>query len=55
MKKMLLGLFLMLLSLWLLIWGIADDLALFCYISIFLLASGTITFILGFSQEDGKH
>ena len=50
MKQMMLGLFLLLLSLWNLVFGWADQLALLCYISIALLFAGVIVFGLGYAK-----
>ena len=52
MKQMMLGLFLLLLSLWNLVFGWADQLALLCYISIALLFAGVLVFCLGYANKD---
>lgn len=50
MKKMQLGIYLLLLSIWCLIFGISDDFALLCYISLFLMLSSIVSFFLGYRR-----
>ena len=52
MKNMMMGLFLMLLSIWFLIFGAADHFAPFCWISIFLLLPAAGFFLAGYSKKD---
>lgn len=52
MKQMMLGLFLLLLSVWSLIFGVADQWAFLCYVSIVLLLAGAAVFGLGYAKKD---
>ena len=51
MKNMLLGIFLLLLAIWSLIFGVADNLAILCWIGIILPIPALISFILGYSEK----
>lgn len=54
MKKMLLGIFLLLISIWCLCFGIADNFALILYASIILLFISILVFAIGYSGEPKK-
>lgn len=54
MKKMMLGVFLLLLSVWCLIFGISDNFAPIIYISLFLLIASIIVFAIGYRGSDKK-
>ena len=54
MKKMLLGIFLLLLSIWSFAFGVVDDVVLFCAIGVFLPIPAIIAFVLGFFQREDK-
>ena len=54
MKKMMLGIFLLLLSSWGLVFGIADQFAPILYASILLLIASIIVFAVGYSDFDKK-
>lgn len=48
MKNMLLGIFLLLLAIWSLIFGVTDDLAVFCFVGVILPIPALISFITGY-------
>lgn len=52
MKKMMLGVFLLLLSLWCLVFGISDNFAPIIYISLFLLIASIIVFAVGYRTSN---
>ena len=52
MKNMMMGLFLMLVSIWLLIFGAADDAALLVWAGIILLFPAAGYFLAGFFKKD---
>ena len=52
MKNMMMGLFLMLVSIWFLIFGAADNSALFVWTSIILLFPAAGYFLTGFFKKD---
>ena len=54
MKKMLLGIFLLLLGIWSLIFGVVDDVVLFCAIGVFLPIPAIVAFFLGFFNREDK-
>ena len=55
MKKMLLGIFLLLLSLWCLVYGKLDDLTVLLFVGTFLPLAAIAVFCAGFfTKEDGK-
>ena len=54
MKKMLLGIFLLLLSLWCLVYGILDNFAPIIYFSLFLLIASIVIFAIGYRSGDKK-
>ena len=54
-KQMLLGIFLMLVSIWSLIFGVVDEVFLFSAVGVFLPIIAVICFFLGFcAKRDGK-
>jgi len=54
-KQMVLGIFLMLVSVWSLIFGVVDDIPLFSAVGVFLPVVAVICFFLGFcAKEDRK-
>lgn len=54
-KRMLLGIFLMLLSIWSSIFGVVDQVPLFSVIGVFLPIAAVICFFLGFcAKADGE-
>jgi len=54
MRKMMLGVFLLILSLWCLVFGISDNFAPIIYISLFLLIAAIIVFVVGYRSNDRK-
>ena len=51
MKNMLLGIFLLLLAIWSLIFGISDNLPILCWIGLILPVPALIAFIMGYSEK----
>ena len=54
MKNMMMGLFLMLVSIWSLIFGVVDDLPLFCFIGVFGVIPAVIFFLVGYFDKGKK-
>ena len=52
MKNMMMGLFLMLVSIWSMIFGIADNLPLFCAIGVFGVIPAAVFFLVGYFKKD---
>jgi len=55
MKKIHLGIFLMLLSIWCLIFGTLDDVTLFLFIGVYLPIVAVIIFIVGYFEKNQKN
>jgi len=55
MKKILLAIFLMLLSIWCLIFGTLDDVTLFLFIGVYLPIVAVIIFIVGYFEKNQKN
>lgn len=54
MKKMMLGLFFLLLSIWCLIFGVVDDAGLFSFVGVLLPIVAIIVFLIGFFQKENE-
>ncbi len=54
MKNMLMGIFLLILSVWCYIFGVADDVLLFSLLGVFLPIPAIIIFLLGFFNKGDK-
>jgi di/tricarboxylate transporter len=54
MKKMLLGIFLLILSVWCYLFGVVDDLVLFSFIGVFLPIAAIVVFLIGFFEKDNR-
>ena len=55
MKKIHLGIFLMLLSIWCLIFGTLDNVTLFLFIGVYLPIVAIIVFLIGFFDKDQQN
>jgi hypothetical protein len=51
MKKMLLGIFLLILSVWCYLFGVADDVGLFSFVGVFLPIAAIVVFSLDFLRK----
>ncbi|WP_458862446.1 hypothetical protein [Acidaminobacterium chupaoyuni] len=55
MKKMLMGIFLLILSVWCYNFGVVDDVVVFSFLGVFLPIPAIIIFLLGFFNRNEKN
>ena len=51
MKNMMMGLFLMLVSIWSYIFGVVDQVTLFCFIGVFGIIPAVVFFLVGYFKD----